>query len=161
MFENIRSPRFMDASKTIIGFEIADPSGGHSQIGQFTVPKSDEAPNKYYDYIVSNFDLDAMAAELDINIARQQGDVKIRQMKEEGNKEAAHLAKLFNLKTEAFKLPWIDKAPNAVKMAVRRSPNECILNAIVSSELNKYMISESVDYASILDEVDDILYGEQ
>ena len=160
MLENIRSPRFINGSKTIIGFEIVDPAGGHSQIGQFTVPGPDESSNKYYDYIVANFDLNDMAAELDKAVANQQSQQKIMEMKHEGNVEAEKLAKLFNLKAEAFKLPWIDKGTSAVKMAVRRSPNESILNVIVSSELTKYMISESADYVNILDEVDDILYGD-
>ena len=160
MLENIRNPHYMNASKTIIGFVIINPNGGSEQIGQYTIPGPEEGTNKDHEYIKVNFDMDQMAIDVDKAVEWEKKQLQIIKLKDEGNAEASILARLFNLKAEAFKLPWIHSASTETKMAVRRSPNENILNTILSVEMMRYMEKESLNYGDLLDQVEDIMYGE-
>lgn len=160
MFDNIHSPRYINASKTMVAFSITSPNGGPDQTGQYTIPGPEEGLNKFHEHIKANYDMDELADILDKAVEWEKSQHEIQSLKDEGNREAIVLGRLFNLKAEAFKLPWIDSAPPETKMALRRSPNETILNTIISIELIKYMEASSESYSDVLDKVDAQMYGE-
>lgn len=152
----LENPHYIDLEKTQIGVTLVYDNGV-KQSAVFKVPPNRErGVNPYWDRILDEFDERAMRkARNDLEIKRQeQQNFTIK--KEKATKESTKLRLLFDKKMQSFELPFVKNASNGDKAAVRRAPNELILNIVLTSLAIKYLESKNMTFIDFFDELEEI-----
>jgi hypothetical protein len=134
---------------------------GRKQTIQFEIPKDQETGvNKYWDYVVDNFDVQLLEKKWDDALAHHRKRQEHQREKEKHRPEVERLKRLFGLKTQVFEMPFVKEADVETKSAIRRAPDENILNLIVQDLMKKYMAEQNLDYHSFMDYLDEYKFGQ-
>lgn len=128
----------------------------------FTIPEGErKGVNEYFDWIVDNYSLTDIKAAyhraLKEHVARKQQ----REEDEQKQKEVERLSQLFDAKSNCFEMQFIKDAPAEVRSAIRRSPNQMILQLIVTDYFKTFLSEKQMSYNDYLDYVEEIEYEEQ
>jgi hypothetical protein len=152
----LENPHYIDLEKTQVGVTLVYENGV-KQSAVFKVPTNGEKGlNKFWDRILEEFDEKAMRkARNDLELRRIE-EQNFRNKKHKAALESAKLRTLFDKKIQAFEMPFVKNATNEEKAAVRRSPNELILNIIMTSLAIKYINSNNISLIDFIDQFDEI-----
>jgi len=155
----IVSPRFINDKKEMVAKVVFD--NGRKQTISFTVPEDiNQSGNKYWDYIRSNFEITELEASWDQALEQHRKAQEHRKEKEKQRPEIERLTKLFELKTEVFQIPFIQNADIETKSAIRRAPNQFLLQLIVNDVIKNHMEENKLSFHDIMDVLDEHYYNE-
>lgn len=152
----ITNPEFIDLEKTKVKFKLISESGIESQAELTVPPGKQRGLNSYWDYILDNFDIEKMRQ------ARNRKETELRKQtqhaleKRKADEKRTYLKELFNLKTSAFDLPFVESAPTEVKAAIRRAPTKEVLTFILHDVTRKFMEENNMSYVDYLDYLDEL-----
>lgn len=151
----IIDPIFVDLQKTVVRFTLVTEEG-LSQVAEFKVPPNRETGvNKYWDRIVEEFDVEGMRKRRnDLEIRRSQ-EMEFQTKKNKANQDNAKLTRLFETKASVFEYFFIKEAPAEIKSSIRKAPDETVIQAIVSYQLQKYMEENSLTVSDIVDKLNE------
>jgi len=156
----IKEPEFINL-KNSVRFKLVE-SDGLEKIAEFKVPESRErGVNKYWDYILDNFDIDKMRDDFNKKVDIHRREEQHRAQKIRADAERRRLQHLFDQKATVFRLPFVKSASNDVKAAIRRAPTHEIL-IFLTNELTRAFIKENnMTFNDYMDYIDDLEYEQQ
>lgn len=152
----ILEPEFIDVQKTRVRFKIQAESGSISVAELNVPPNMERGVNGYWDRIMDEFDIDRMRR---IRNEKELRERKIKQAEEKrrlAGEENRRLKSLFEKKMKAFELPYIENAPAEIKAAIRRAPNEVILDAFMQDIMLSFMKENNMSYVDYLDYLEEL-----
>jgi len=156
MTEKIKNPEYVDLEKTRVRFKLIQESGIES-VAELTVPKGKQRGlNKYWDRIMDEFDIEEMRRKRNEIEAEARMKRKHEEEKRRNEGKMVSLRELFDAKTKAFELPYIQDLDTETKSAIRRAPNLEVLNFILNDITKKFMEENNMEYNDHLDYLDDL-----
>lgn len=152
----IKNPEFVDLEKTTVRLTLIRENGVES-IAEFKVPDNQErGVNPYWDKVLDQFDVDEMKKRRNMIEINNRKMNAFRMKKQQASVENEKLRDLFDLKMQAFNLPFVANATDEDKAAVRRAPSILLLNIVISSLAIKYMQENEMTYIDLFDYLDDL-----
>lgn len=152
----LENPHYIDLEKTQVGVTLVYDNGVKQSAVFKVPPKGEKGINPYWDRILEEFDEKKMRkARNDLELKRIEQQ-EFRNKKEKASRESMVMRALFDMKIKAFELPFIKKATNEEKAAVRRAPNQMLLNIVITSLAIKYLQSNNISFIDFFDELDEI-----
>lgn len=152
----ILDPHFVDLQKTVVRFKLVNDNGVTST-ADLNVPQDfKRGVNKYWDYILDNFDVNEMRKRRNDEETRKKKERELADKKRKAHEENIRLRNLFNKKMKAFELPFIESASNDIKSAIRRAPDDDVLSFILHQITVEFMKENDMDYIDYLDYLDDL-----
>lgn len=152
----ILDPNFVDLEKTTIKFKLVNEAGAVSSAELFVPKNFERGVNKYWDYILDNFDINELRKKRNEQETRKRKERELSDKKRKAHEENVRLRNLFNKKMKAFELPFIEEASNEIKSAIRRAPDEDVLNFILNQITVDFIKNSNMTYIDYLDYLDDI-----
>lgn len=157
----LKNPEYVDLQKTTVRVRLVYENGSES-IAQFKVP-TDKARgvNEYWDRILDEFDIEQMRkARNDAEIMRRR-DIEFNDKKRKASIQSEALRQLFDRKMGIFNQPFMTNASKEDKAAVRRAPNDVLLNAVATTIVQKYIQDNGMSFVDLFDLIDDIEFETQ
>lgn len=151
----IVDPIFLDLEKTIVRFTLVTEEG-LSQVAEFKVPPNRERGiNKYWDRIVEEFDIEEMRQKRNLLETQRINEREHISKKQKAELETKKLVRLFEAKASAFEYFFIKEASSEIKSSIRKAPDEDIVRAIISIQMQKYMEETGLTITDIIDKLND------
>lgn len=152
----IKDPEFIDIQKTRVRFKLVNENGVTST-AELRVPDGwARGVNQYWDRILDEFDVEKMRrARNDLENKRKRQE-EFERKKKAAAFENDKLKQLFDNKMKAFEMPFIASASDEIKSAVRRAPNQLILNSIIHDQMMKYMGEHNFTFTQLFDHLDEL-----
>lgn len=151
----IKNPIFIN-QKNGVRFTLVNPDGIES-IAEFTIPESRaRGLNKYWDYIMDNFDIELMRNQFNTKVDEEKRRNEHRHEKQKAEIERARLKQLFDEKAKVFELPFVAQGDIDTKAAIRRAPNLQILSLITQDIVRNFMKDNNMSHSDYLDYLDDL-----
>lgn len=152
----IKEPEFVDLQKTRMRFKVVQENGLVTT-AELAVPANfARGENAYFDKILDNFDIQTLRkARNDLEIRRRR-EAEFLDKKKKSAIENEKLRRLFDLKMKAFDMFFIAEADTETKAALRRAPDEYMINAIVQSQIQKYITDNNMTYGDLIDKIEDL-----
>lgn len=152
----ILDPHFVDLQKTVVRFRLVNETGVTST-AELNVPQDfKRGVNKYWDYILDNFDVNEMRKKRNDEENRKKRERELADKKRKAHEENIRLRNLFNKKMKAFELPFIENASNEIKSAIRRAPDEDVLGFVLQQITADFIKENNMSYTDYLDYLDDL-----
>lgn len=146
---------FIDSKMSTIRMTLENENGTKS-IAEFVVPKNKElGVNKFWDRIVSEFNVKKMEQIYKDNAERARQIEKFRQDKQLAAKENEILRILFAKKVEALKLPFIANGPEEYKRVIRKSPDLFTLHFVLYKLSEEYMQKNSLSLLDFIEQIEE------
>jgi hypothetical protein len=151
----IKNPVFVDAKMSTIRMTLQNENGTTS-IAEFVVPKNKElGVNKFWDRIVSEFNVKKMEQNFKNNVKKAQEIEKYKQDKRLAARENEILKILFAKKVEALKLPFVANGPEENKRLIRKSPDLFTLHFVLYKLSEEYMQKNSLSLLEFIEQIEE------
>lgn len=151
----LENPHYIDLEKTQVGVTLVFENGVKQNAVFKVPPDGEKGINPYWDRILDEFDEKAMRKERnDLEVKRIQEN-NFRNKKLRSSNENLRLRTLFDKKMKAFEFPFVKNASNEDKAAVRRSPDEMMLNLVLTALAIKYLQDNSMSFIDLFDRMDE------
>ena len=158
IYERLIRPRYVNPNT--ITCEGVRKDGSTQQL-DFTVPEDEESGvNEYFDFIVENYSLKDIKAQYEVALRKHRAMQQEESDRKKRDEENERLKRLFNQKSNLFEMPFIKEGSTEVRSAIRRAPDEQILQVIAVDSFRRYLDDKNMKYSDYLNYVDELTYGE-
>ncbi len=155
-FPLIKEPEFIDIQKTRVRFKLVTENGVTST-AELKVPDNwARGVNPYWDRILDEFDVEQMRKARNDLENRRKRQEEFEKKKRAAAVENEKLKQLFDNKMKAFEMPFISGAPDDIKSAIRRAPNQLILNSIIHNQMMEFMNEKGFTFTQLFDYMDEL-----
>lgn len=157
----IKRPEFIDLEKSRVRMILVAENGVETN-AEIDVPKNRErGVSELWDRIMDEHDVEAMRKARNDLETRRRRDAEFQDKKRKAAIQNDILKQLFDAKTRAFELPFVQNATPQNKAAVRRAPSVHMLNMVLAVLCTEYMKDTGKSFIDIFDEIEDLQFAKE
>lgn len=152
----IKNPEYVDLQKTTVKLTLVSENGT-STVSEFKVPQDKaRGVNPLWDRVMDEFDIEKMRRDRNNLEVRRTQEKEFQEKKRKAAVESEKLRVLFDTKMKLFNLPFVSKATDREKAAIRRAPDLMMLSIVATTLAQKYIQDSGSTFLDLFDEIDDL-----